>query len=86
MNVSDVMDALGGSSAVARMFGVVPNAVSNWKAAARFPRRWHLRIWREGQARGIDYDPEPLPERDTACPPRGEPPLNHLPELKEHES
>ena len=86
MNVDDVVTKIGGTGVVARLFGVSPSAVSHWRARNFIPRMWHLRIWRECQVRGIDYDPEPLPERDAARPPRGEPLINHLPELKEHES
>lgn len=35
--VADVVDALGGNAAVARMTGRTPNAVTNWRARLNFP-------------------------------------------------
>lgn len=61
MDLTDAIDKLGGTGAVARLCGITPGAVSLWKARGEIPRAWHLRIHRECQARGIDYDPEPPP-------------------------
>lgn len=56
--VREVVEALGGHQAVMELFGVsYMSAVSNWIAADRFPDRLHLRVLRECEARGIDYDP-----------------------------
>lgn len=68
MTVSDVIEALGGTSAAAKMFGVRPSAVSNWKSFGRFPDRVHHRVFLECQSRGIDLPPELLApaDRDAA--------------------
>ena len=55
-NVSELIDALGGTTAVAKIFGVLPSAVSNWRAASYFPARLHYRISREAATRGIELD------------------------------
>lgn len=68
MDIAEVIKALGGSTKVSRLFGVVPNAVSNWKTVGRFPERLHLRVYRECRARGIDYDPECAPAPPTPHP------------------
>jgi hypothetical protein len=58
MNVSEFIDALGGTCAAARIFRVTPPAVSNWKKANALPARLHLRAIREAASRGIAFDPE----------------------------
>jgi DNA-binding transcriptional regulator YdaS (Cro superfamily) len=35
--VDEVIDALGGTSATAKILGFKPTRVSNWRAAGRFP-------------------------------------------------
>ena len=54
MTISDVIEAFGGNTAMARIFGVTPAAVSNWKNFGRFPDRLHYRISREAEARQIE--------------------------------
>jgi hypothetical protein len=54
--VDEVVSAFGGPAATAKVFGVVPSAVSNWKNARRFPARLHFKILREAQARGLVVD------------------------------
>lgn len=56
--VGELIDALGGTGAVARLIGVVPGSVSNWRAADRIPARWYFRFSSEGHDRGIK-----IPER-----------------------
>lgn len=36
-STDEVIDALGGTSKVANLAGVIPQAVSNWRAAGSFP-------------------------------------------------
>lgn len=59
MQVSDVIAAMGGNKAVAELFGVGVTAVSNWRKWNRFPPRLHLRVLRECEARGLEFDPAP---------------------------
>lgn len=58
MTVAELIDAFGGTTSTAKLFGVNPSAVSNWKAANRFPDRLHYRIAVEMQARGLEISPE----------------------------
>lgn len=51
--VSDVIDLFGGTSKTAKLFGVLPSAVSNWKADNRFPPRIHFRVFKECEQRGL---------------------------------
>ena len=60
MTISEIIDAFGGTTAVARLFGVTPPAVSNWRAAGRIPPRLHLRVIREAERRQIKIDPDSL--------------------------
>lgn len=53
MDASAVIDSFGGTGATARIFGVRPSAVSNWRKSGQFPARLHYRISREAAARGI---------------------------------
>lgn len=57
--VSDIVDALGGRSAVAELCEVTYNAVCNWIAWNAFPQRVHLRISRACKERRIQL-PEQL--------------------------
>lgn len=57
MTVSDVIDALGGNTPVAALFGVGTSAVSNWRAQGEFPQRIHYRLARECERRGVALDP-----------------------------
>lgn len=57
LTVRDVVKALGGHKPTSELFGVTVPAVSNWIADNRFPDRLHLRVLRECQAIGLEYDP-----------------------------
>lgn len=52
-NVVDLIDELGGTFAVAALFGIGPPAVSNWKEREHIPPGWHLRIYLECKSRNI---------------------------------
>ena len=43
-SVDDIVEALGGTGKVARATGVVPSAVSNWRAAKKIPSDQYLNI------------------------------------------
>ena len=62
---SDVIDALGGTSATAELFQVSSSAVSNWRKEG-FPRALHLRLYRTCERRGIKVDPAVFPSSDAA--------------------
>lgn len=55
--VTAVIDAFGGTAATAARFGVLPSAVSNWKAAGKFPQRLHYLIDSEAKKSNLDIDP-----------------------------
>jgi len=57
LTVRDVVKALGGHTPTSELFGVSVPAVSNWISDNRFPDRLHLRVLRECEAKGIQYDP-----------------------------
>ena len=57
MTASDIIDKLGGTTATARLFGVLPSAVSNWRADGKFPARLHYRLHLEAEQRGIEIPP-----------------------------
>lgn len=56
MNVDDVIQLLGGTVEAARIFGVEPSAVSNWRKRG-FPERMHYRLSRALKARNVEIDP-----------------------------
>ncbi len=64
MNVSQIIAAFGGTSAMARIFNVGPSAVSNWKRDGRFPARLHYRIVKAAEERGI-HVPDDLLGQET---------------------
>jgi hypothetical protein len=41
-NTSAIIDVLGGNTVVAKMLGTTNAAISNWRAANRFPARTYL--------------------------------------------
>ena len=53
--VDGLIDALGGTTKTATIFGVSPPAVSNWRRTG-FPPRLHFRIVREAKTRGLAFD------------------------------
>lgn len=65
MTASDIIDALGGNTAVAQMAGVGKSAVSNWRKFDRFPPRLYLRFAAAAQARGIEIPERLFEERRT---------------------
>lgn len=67
MTVSEFIQALGGTTEAAGMFSVRPSAVSNWRAHNRLPARIHLRASRIAEARGLQFDPEAVTDREEAA-------------------
>ncbi len=67
MRIDDVITALGGPEATAKLFGVGRTSISNWKTFRRFPEYLHWRVVKECRKRGIDYDPSAteIDVRDT---------------------
>lgn len=58
MTASELIDALGGNSAVAAIAGVKPNAVSNWRKFGAIPPRLYISMSAAGREQGIQ-----VPER-----------------------
>lgn len=58
LSLSGCIDALGGTAAVARAFGVSVQAVSNWKAAGVVPPRHALRLWAMARRAELPWRPE----------------------------
>ena len=48
-----LINAFGGTGATGRLFGVVPSAVSNWRAVNAFPDRLHYRVNVVAEKRGL---------------------------------
>lgn len=55
--VSKIIDAFGGTGKTAKRFGVLPSAVSNWRANEQFPARLHYRIAHDAAEEGINIHP-----------------------------
>lgn len=53
---NEVIDALGGTVAVAKLLGVKSSAVSNWRTRG-FPGHVEARIWHECRQARINYVP-----------------------------
>jgi len=53
---SEIIEAFGGPTAMARWAKVVPSAISNW-AERGIPPSWHLRLIIECRRRGFAIDP-----------------------------
>lgn len=73
--VSDLVAAFGGTGAMAEWLDVGPSTVSNWKALGFIPNGYHLRIYLECQARGIDIAPSVVGLREWPTAPSQTGPL-----------
>jgi hypothetical protein len=73
--VDELIDTLGGPTAIARWLGIKQSAVSNWRLPTRpgIPAGWHLRLYREAKARGFEIADEVF-ETDAVGRPNIEPP------------
>lgn len=75
MQDGELIELLGGATAVARRLGVEPNRVNNWKRRG-IPAEHHLSLWRMAILAGLGWQP-PGAEglRDALCPvpQRGQP-------------
>jgi DNA-binding transcriptional regulator YdaS (Cro superfamily) len=56
--VADLIEALGGTTATAKLCGVKPPAVSNWKKIGQLPARFFLPVMELCQSRGIEVNRE----------------------------
>lgn len=54
--IDDLVDALGGDTALAAELGVSQPAVANWKARGEIPGGWHMRLMAKLVARGLTVD------------------------------
>ena len=62
MNAIELIDALGGTFAVAAIFNIKPPSVSGWKEAGRIPADKLMRLAPIAEARGITTRRELFPE------------------------
>lgn len=64
---SEIVDALGGTGAVARLVNITPGAISHWRRDNRIPPRSYLILAPELERIGIEVHPSilgiPEPER-----------------------
>jgi len=66
VTAGELIDALGGNGEVARIAGVKPSAVSNWRKFGCFPPRLYLRFAAGAKDRGIAIPEELFRERSGA--------------------
>lgn len=70
-SVSDLIDGLGGTTAVAEWASVDMSAVSHWRRGG-IPAGWHYRLFRECERRGLDVDFDAVFGDCLARPPKVE--------------
>jgi ATP phosphoribosyltransferase regulatory subunit len=70
VTASDLIDALGGTAAVADIADVGMSAVSNWRKFDRLPPRLYLRIAAAARERGIEAPEHLFEERRATGEPR----------------
>lgn len=56
MQDDELIESLGGITAVARQLGVEPNRVNNWRRRG-VPADQHIALWRMALAAGLDWEP-----------------------------
>lgn len=54
--IDDLVEALGGDTAVAAELNISQPAVANWKARKEIPGGWHMRLMAKLVARGLTVD------------------------------
>ena len=59
-SIDEIIDRLGGPTAVQILLGVGPSAVSNYRIRGAFPEYARIKIWQALKARGVQVDPETL--------------------------
>jgi hypothetical protein len=57
-STADVLDALGGTAAAARLLGIKRSTVSMWKVGGRFPSSSYLALSDVLRSHGIECPPE----------------------------
>lgn len=62
---AQIVDALGGTSAVAAALELTPSTVSSWKTSGRIPRWWKKGIDEIATEKGIDLDALPETPADA---------------------
>jgi DNA-binding transcriptional regulator YdaS (Cro superfamily) len=55
-SMTELIEALGGQSTLARNLGIGQSAVANWVLRGEIPAAWHLRLLADCRARGIEVD------------------------------
>jgi hypothetical protein len=58
ISASEVIDALGGPTAMTQIFGGGPSRFCNYRAKGGFPDNMHMRIYAECLKRGLTIAPE----------------------------
>lgn len=56
--VDEVIDALGGTTKVARKLGLKPNAISMMRQRGRLSSSWHMALFVEARRQGLQIAPE----------------------------
>lgn len=57
-SIDQLIDVLGGPSAIGEWLGITQEAVSNWKARRSIPPGWHFKLAKAARARGCSIDPQ----------------------------
>ena len=57
---STIINALGGTCEVARILGVLPSAVSNWKLRGSIPAKYARTLIKAADKKGLDMKYEDL--------------------------
>lgn len=67
---SEILRRFGGPQQVAALLGIPQKTVTNWGYNHNIPGRWHLRLMREADDRGIFLKAHELEEASTPPKPR----------------
>jgi len=57
MNAADLIEALGGTNAVATALNVSPAGVRNWRSFDRFPARHYRKVLAMADEKGVEDIP-----------------------------
>lgn len=69
MFATQVIDTLGGTAAVSRLFGIALSSVSNWRDhGIPKPRMMYLEVAKKKQLQGIDLKAATAPQKRSLTP------------------
>lgn len=69
MTIKELIEACGGTAALAAVLGCRPHAVAMWPSNGAVPAKYHWKVYQHAKARGIQITMEDLSALGQPLPP-----------------